>query len=354
MDKRYDKAYIIDILRIIIPDVLLLSTSIVTLVLCKKIHASQVASKRETIYNQNQISTLKDTTFTDHFCPLENVNVNLTPKENVVEPINTSRRDLAVSTSSSHSQSRINRIHRQQQQQRRQPVSRYLALKRIVKSLSAYILQGLFFGLLFSCAYLLPGALSVPYLFILWALIVRWSLAYDIQNSLFQKVFKIFLLFYLALHLLALYMYQIHLFQAAFEPNALYTRILGIVQYVYTDCEQPAHFFLNFDASWQQVTYPFLLFAFYWFLAVEFAYTHFDSNRTSSSTAEQPGAEHTPSISTSRHVTPHDLPGSSKSLNEQQKHRHSSVIINTDTDTDEVNANEKQVILLLLLSQSDW
>lgn len=72
--------------------------------------------------------------------------------------------------------------------------------------------------------------------------------------------------------MLVLYLFQIHLFQTALEPNTFVTRLLGLSQIVYTDCEQPLHLFVNVEAKWQEWTQPFLIFALYWFIAVEFSY----------------------------------------------------------------------------------
>jgi hypothetical protein len=56
-------------------------------------------------------------------------------------------------------------------------------------------------------------------------------------------------------------------------PNGELTqRLLGLNQIVYTKCEQPAHFYFHDNLKWQQITAPFVLLAFYWFVAVEFSY----------------------------------------------------------------------------------
>ena len=109
-------------------------------------------------------------------------------------------------------------------------------------------------------------------------LLMKWSLSSKIQNTKFQLSFKIILLFYLSLHILAIYLYQIQIFQLALPNTEFVARILGLNQIVYTKCEQPAHYYLNQDIEWMQVVYPFILFILYWFIAIDFTYTHRNFN----------------------------------------------------------------------------
>lgn len=91
---RYDTAYLGDIFRILVPDVLLLIASLVSLNLGKRLQKIYVAARRELIYNvaggraedasaaiearrtsvtATGVPAAAATTFTDHFCPLGNV-----------------------------------------------------------------------------------------------------------------------------------------------------------------------------------------------------------------------------------------------------------------------------------------
>ena len=66
---RMDTAFIYDIFRILVPDVLMLTISLVTFLLCKKLTAFNLIAKRKI---KNSIA-LNTTAFTDKFCPLTNV-----------------------------------------------------------------------------------------------------------------------------------------------------------------------------------------------------------------------------------------------------------------------------------------
>ena len=109
-------------------------------------------------------------------------------------------------------------------------------------------------------------------------LLTKWSFSSKIHDTKFQLSLKIILLFYLAFHMLIIYLYQIQTFQLALPNTEFVARILGLNFIVYTKCEQPAHFYLNQDIEWMQIVYPFVLFTLYWFIAIEFSYTHRNFN----------------------------------------------------------------------------
>jgi fatty acid desaturase len=88
---------------------------------------------------------------------------------------------------------------------------------------------------------------------------------------LIEKAIKIFLLFYLALHILLLYIYQFNFFQSYSDKNSLTIRLLGLYAAITTRCDQPANFSFN-QLKFQQITYPFILIIFYWILKFESAY----------------------------------------------------------------------------------
>lgn len=115
---RYDTAYIGDIFRILVPDVLLLIGCLISLHLCKRVQKLYVAAKREQVYNAsaavaagvavvNPILILSKaegdvasankatTTFTDHFCPLENVHAS----NNEIEAIDGAAEEIVANVS---------------------------------------------------------------------------------------------------------------------------------------------------------------------------------------------------------------------------------------------------------------
>lgn len=116
-----------------------------------------------------------------------------------------------------------------------------------------------------------------------------------------------------------MYLYQLHLFQTyVAAPGSLAARLLGLSQFVYTNCEQPAHFYFNWEnTTWTEYCSPGFILALYWLIAVEFSY-YGAAIKTALSTLPSPPQE-----------------GSAN-----------PTATNTDTDTDN-DANEKQVNIIL-------
>lgn len=196
-------------------------------------------------------------------------------------------------------------------------------------------LESTFLLLLFSSGSVWPSVLSAPYLLVSLALLARWSLAFDIQHTRFQSNIKIGILIYTALHLLVLYLYQIHLFQTFIEPLSFVARLLGFTQFVYTECEQPAHFYLNWEVvKWQEWCAPFLSLALYWFIGVEFSYFSRQSEANAAALIHSP-ALRVVEASPQRHSIDDGTAAAT------------AAAANTDTDTDN-DLNEKQVLYRLL------
>jgi hypothetical protein len=61
-------------------------------------------------------------------------------------------------------------------------------------------------------------------------------------------------------------------------PEQILARLLSLNNIFYTKCEDPGNLFLNPEANWQEMTYPFILLVFYWFVAVELAYSNETTN----------------------------------------------------------------------------
>ena len=89
---------------------------------------------------------------------------------------------------------------------------------------------------------------------------------------LLENATKIFLLFYLALHILLMYLYQFRFFQSSFKTDNLIVRLLGLYSAITTQCDKPAHFYFDYSLKFQQIMFPFILIFFYWILKIDFAY----------------------------------------------------------------------------------
>ena len=57
-------------------------------------------------------------------------------------------------------------------------------------------------------------------------------------------------------------------------PEHILARLLSLNNIFYSKCEEPGNLFLNPEANWQEITYPFILLIFYWFVAVELSYSN--------------------------------------------------------------------------------
>jgi hypothetical protein len=300
-----------------VPDVLILIVSIVALIICRKVHACNVEMKRDKIYQKNKIST-KDTTFTDHFCPLTNVNNEEGDAKNTARAdaeLSTGRRMLvgrlsadrhnkttesqsasslsddesfssAAKTRTPSSSTAVNvpgmakapkdamlRIQYGVRKARLSPIA------RLYRVLLPILSEMMFLCLLFACSSVWPSLLSAVYMITFVLLLTRWSLTRELDTSnKLESVVKLLLLVYSALHILANYMYQFNLAQTYLPENTLLARLLGLNAVIYTKCEQPAHFYFSDSLKWQHIAYPFCLVALYWFLAFEMAYANGKGN----------------------------------------------------------------------------
>ena len=264
---RFDKIYVIDIFRIIIPDVLLLIIILLSYFLIRKVHIINVNNKRDLIYNDKQLLD-KDTTFTDHFCPLTNINYDLNNSSN--------NKDNAI-PGTSHSFSNDNEPFsfkssniEQNKMINHKNVRKSSPLERFFNTLFPILSELIFLTFLFASSCIWPSILSLPYLVLFLFLFTKWTFSKSITN--YQIPIKIFLIFYIALHLLTYYLYQLKLFQMYLPSDELIARLMGISIIVYSKCEQPGHLFINDDVKWQQITLPFILFIFYWLIALELSY----------------------------------------------------------------------------------
>lgn len=237
-----------DIFRVLGPDVILLIGSLLTYWMNTKYSYCLIVKKRNLLYKYPNRST-KDTTFTDHFCPLKNVN------ENEASNPTTSKLTVEYNKQSLHKQ-------------------KTTKIKRLYKILLSYLVQILFMGLLFSSASIWPSVLTIPYFLAFLFLATKCSLTGRLKGTKSQYYTKIFFLFYTCLHLLAIFLYQLYLFKELIAPEEFFARLLGFNSILERQCERPSHIYLNPKLELSQIFQPFICFFLYWLIALEFSYGH--------------------------------------------------------------------------------
>ena len=169
----------------------------------------------------------------------------------------------------------------------------------------------LFLNLLAVAGGLWPSILSIPYFLLFFIIISYWSCmkrnvlppflsqkldantTFTVQqpptvnnngyNVFLENAVKIFLLIYLAAHIILMYIYQFRFFQSYIHDDSLTIRLLGLYSAIITSCDKPAQFTFQYSMKFQQIGYPFVLIFFYWVLKFEFAYINKLKNSTVSS-----------------------------------------------------------------------
>lgn len=244
---KFEKAYLRDIFRVLSPDFILLIGAFITFVINKKYSNCIIEDKRHLLYKYPNQST-KDTTFTDHFCPLKNVieNESVTPT--------------------------ISRLTAESKKQSLPKNSTQTKIKRLYKIFLSYINQILFMCLLFSCASIWPSIITIPYFIAFLFLATKWSVTGKLKGTKSQFYTKIFFIFYTSLHTLIILLYQLDLFQEFIEPNTFLARLIGFNKLVQRQCEHPSHIYLNQQLELSQFFQPLLCVFLYWLLALELSY----------------------------------------------------------------------------------
>ena len=254
--------------------------------MCKNVHKSNIAAKREKIYSESMLQT-RDTTFTDKMVL---TNVHETTQSSTLESPagpttlegdtnDANNVDLHVSLSKRDSMASEDKLN--EELKARIANFKRNKINQLIKFVFPFVKELIFLILLFMCSSFWPSLLSIPYFMFFLMLLTKWSLSSKIHDTKFQLSLKIILLFYLALHILVIYLYQIQIFQLALPNTEFVARILGLNYIVYTKCEQPAHFYLNQDIEWMQIVYPFILFFLYWFISIYFTYNNISLNENS-------------------------------------------------------------------------
>lgn len=305
---RFDRVDIVDIIRVVFPDFLMLSVAIVALFICKKVSNRNAELEALRLTKAPTLTRLVDTMKTtnneavrDHIDQAQQRRMSRNVPQNAMVTSATLTTTVAASevaegcssdtdadasarltvpsqfqskNSLNTSTGRLNQKKAEVNRGGGGGGNRLTApIRRFINVVLPVILQLTFLLLLFVCATVWPSLLSLFYLIVFIIIMTRWSLSIPVINTDFLRNVKMLVLAYSLLHLLVNYLYQIRMFQAALSPTDLIARLLGLNQIVYTECTHPAHYFFPDTLEWQQITYPFLLFILYYFLAVENSYT---------------------------------------------------------------------------------
>ncbi len=217
-------------------------------------------------------------------------------------------------------------------------------IKRFLKTYLPFIQHVSFLMLTLVCATMWPSLLSTPYLIFFIFFMTKWSVTKrDTRAGKSDHVIKLFLVFYLAAHILLCYIYQLKLFQLYSPDTSLMSRLFGFNRIVYTECEQPAHFFINTNLKWQQLAYPFALFALYWFITVEFSYVHEKDDKESIfSSPKSPPIPQMPTVAVGRLIS--DETDTRHSANLKYFETNESMLISRESEGEQ--AAETQVIFI--------
>ncbi|KAL3083769.1 hypothetical protein niasHT_036762 [Heterodera trifolii] len=97
---------------------------------------------------------------------------------------------------------------------------------------------------------LMPSLLNVPYFLFMLVVLTWWALFTPLTRSAFNNM-KRALVFYLALHFSALFIYQMDFFQGLLPSKSLFARLLGISSLVISnECENWYALKLNIELGW--------------------------------------------------------------------------------------------------------
>ncbi|XP_055955380.1 piezo-type mechanosensitive ion channel component 2 isoform X2 [Patella vulgata] len=114
---------------------------------------------------------------------------------------------------------------------------------------------------------ILPSALSAVYFASFLILATLWSFYHTLGRKF--AIFRVFLLTFSGLHILALHLYQFQFFQEAVPHTSFISRLLGLTGIIKTDCNTPWKIHLHDDVKWEYYVNPGILLMLYWALAFE-------------------------------------------------------------------------------------
>ncbi|CAB4011361.1 Hypothetical predicted protein, partial [Paramuricea clavata] len=108
-----------------------------------------------------------------------------------------------------------------------------------------------------------------------------WSLHKTLHSHYWTTLFRVrlFLMIYSGSHLLVLYFYQFQFFQSALPVKSLPARLLGLIGFVETKCDNPqALYYRSEDLDWPHFVFVAVVVTLYWFLATEIRYDNNDQH----------------------------------------------------------------------------
>ncbi|KHJ92970.1 hypothetical protein OESDEN_07128 [Oesophagostomum dentatum] len=135
---------------------------------------------------------------------------------------------------------------------------------------------------------LLNGVYFLSFLFVAsW-----WALYKPLRHAVYNRIKK-FLLFFAALHILVVYIYQIPIIQQLIPVNSIVARIVGLSPILLTDCNSWYTFWLNLNLPLPAMINPVAVLIFYHALMVQLLWTYngsrsyIDENDAGSSVHEE-------------------------------------------------------------------
>ncbi|KIH55450.1 hypothetical protein ANCDUO_14393 [Ancylostoma duodenale] len=100
-----------------------------------------------------------------------------------------------------------------------------------------------------------------------------WALYKPLRHGVYNRIKK-FLLFFAALHILTIYVYQIPIVQQSLPGESIIARIVGLSPIVLTDCKSWYTFWLNTNLQLPAILNPGILLIFYHLLVVQLLWTY--------------------------------------------------------------------------------
>ncbi|KAK6749437.1 hypothetical protein RB195_001816 [Necator americanus] len=137
-----------------------------------------------------------------------------------------------------------------------------------------------------------PSLLNCVYFLSFLSVASWWALYKPLRHGVYNRIKK-FLLFYAALHILAIYTYQIPIIQRILPGESILARIVGLSPIELTDCTSWYTFWLNTKLQLPAMLNPVILLVFYHVLMVQLLWTYngsrnyIDDNDVGSSVHEE-------------------------------------------------------------------
>ncbi|EYC09700.1 hypothetical protein Y032_0059g3004 [Ancylostoma ceylanicum] len=151
-----------------------------------------------------------------------------------------------------------------------------------------------------------------------------WALYKPLRHGVYNRIKK-FLLFFAALHILAIYVYQIPIVQQTLPGDSIIARIVGLSPIVLTDCQSWYTFWLNTKLQLPAILNPGILLVFYHLLVVQLLWTYkgsrnyVDDNDSGSSVHEErPNVGNDGEVAVAAADVAHGSPGNRPLLTPQE------------------------------------